>query len=387
MNSHRPYTVSYYKRGKTWTYHLAWREGGRRIQEKRGRHPTKGAAILAADKRIKELETLGWSRPYDGTVRAWLETWLDSLVVAGRAATTVKSYRQKFEHYVYDRIGSVLLTELDTITIDKLYAELLACGGRDGRPLSARSVRYTHTILRRALADAKRKRLIPVNVADDATPPSSSAAQPPEPTVWSAEQMDEFLHATSSSYYGPMWHFMALTGVRRSEACGLLWRRVDLDVGTVMIRDTLCQFEGELIVGDGKTSRSRRAIDLDRRTILVLRRWRAVQAQHRLVAGEGWQDSGAVFTRPDGRAMLPDSVSQAFRRDVRLSGLPPIRLHDLRHTHGSIWAAHRHDAREVADRLGHSDPAFTLRTYVHLLPGRQRQGAEEVARLVFGEGC
>jgi integrase len=384
MSTRRKYNVSYYQRGKTWTFHLSWRESGERQQCKVGGFKSKGAAQLAADEKVTELEALGWHRPDDGTVRSWLETWLDSLAVAGRKATTIMSYRQKMNHYVYDRIGDIPLVDLDAVTLDRLYADLLARGGRNGGPLSARSVRYTHTILRRALADARRKRLIAVNVADDATPPSARAALPPEPTVWTAQQLDAFLRATADSYYGPLWHFMAMTGVRRSEACGLGWENVDLDAGTVAIRDTLCQFEGELVEGDGKTDRARRVLDLDRRTVSVLRGWRRTQLEQRLAAGAGWQDTGAVFTRPDGRALLPDSVTQAFRHDVIAAELPRIRLHDLRHTHGSLMAASR-NAREVADRLGHSDPSFTLRTYIHSLPGTQREAAEEVARAVYGE--
>src|SRR5262245_44135772 len=112
--------------------------------------------------------------------------------------------------------------------------------------------------------------------------------------------------------------------------------------------------------------------------------WRRRQSEMRLMVGTGWRTTDKVFTAPDGDALRPDTVTQAWRRTVRRSGLPPIRLHDLRHSHATRQLAVRANHREVADRLGHADAGFTMRTYVHTLPGAQRDNAEAVAALVRG---
>ena len=100
------------------------------------------------------------------------------------------------------------------------------------------------------------------------------------------------------------------------------------------------------------------------------------------MVGTGWRNTGKVFTSPSGDALRPDAVTQAWRRTVRRSGLPTIRLHDLRHSHATHQLAVRANHREVADRLGHADAGFTMRTYVHTLPGAQRDNAEAVAALI-----
>ncbi len=51
----------------------------------------------------------------------------------------------------------------------------------------------------------------------------------------------------------------------------------------------------------------------------------------RLAAGDGWVDSGLVFTEPDGAPLHPADVTDHFQFLARRAGLPPIRLHDLRH--------------------------------------------------------
>jgi integrase len=66
--------------------------------------------------------------------------------------------------------------------------------------------------------------------------------------------------------------------------------------------------------------------------------------------------------------------------------LPRITLHDLRHGHASYLLAIGTDHNTVADRLGHASASFTLSTYGHSLPGRQRDAATAVAALIGDSG-
>ncbi len=83
--------------------------------------------------------------------------------------------------------------------------------------------------------------------------------------------------------------------------------------------------------------------------------------------------------------MHPDSFSQTFERLSTSSGLPRIRLHDLRHSHASIALSAGAAVKVVSERLGHQDPAFTLKQYVHVIPGMQAEAAAVIARLVQGQ--
>ena len=61
------------------------------------------------------------------------------------------------------------------------------------------------------------------------------------------------------------------------------------------------------------------------------------------------------------------NFTRTFTRLQAKAGVTRIRLHDLRHLHATLLVAHGIDLRTVADRLGHADPAFTLRTDSHVL--------------------
>jgi integrase len=67
---------------------------------------------------------------------------------------------------------------------------------------------------------------------------------------------------------------------------------------------------------------------------------------------------------------------------VRKAGLPPVRLHDARHTHVSLLAAAGVSARVISERVGHHSPAFTLSAYGESFPAQHREAAERFAALV-----
>ena len=80
--------------------------------------------------------------------------------------------------------------------------------------------------------------------------------------------------------------------------------------------------------------------------------------------------------------MHPESFSDAFETEVARSGLPKIRLHDLRLGHATIALRAGVPIKVVSERLGHENPAFTLKQYAHVIPGMQAEAAALIASLV-----
>ncbi len=92
------------------------------------------------------------------------------------------------------------------------------------------------------------------------------------------------------------------------------------------------------------------------------------------------EDSDLVFSHADGNPFLPDTVSRAWEKLTKKTGLKDIRLHDARHTHASLMLKQGIHPKIVQERLGHSCIAITLDTYSHVAPGLQ-----EAAALRFDE--
>ena len=98
---------------------------------------------------------------------------------------------------------------------------------------------------------------------------------------------------------------------------------------------------------------------------------------------EAWVDSGLVFTAENGEALDPESVSRYLRQAVKKAMLPPIRLHDLRHTHATLALQAGIHPKVVSERLGHATVSITLDTYSHAIPAMQEEAAALIAGLVF----
>ena len=88
---------------------------------------------------------------------------------------------------------------------------------------------------------------------------------------------------------------------------------------------------------------------------------------------------------PDGSIWSPDYLSRCWRRTVRELGLPAVGLHALRHSHASALIAKKTDVLTVSRRLGHADPAFTLRTYGHLFDNTDREAADKLDDVLGGK--
>ena len=143
------------------------------------------------------------------------------------------------------------------------------------------------------------------------------------------------------------------------EAAGLRWRDIDLDHGTILICQQLQQYAGRLTITRPKTASSERAVVLDHTTTTVLRRHRAAQQAEQDTAGPAWHDTGYAFTTRHGDPVAPDWLTRHFRDLTSAAGLPPVRLHDLRHGAASLALAAGADLRTIQDQLGHASIVLT----------------------------
>ena len=300
--------------------------------------------------------------------------------------STFDSYRNNVRLHVAPRIGTIQLRQLQPEDLDTFYAELLVDGKLNGAGggLAPKTVRNIHGMLRKALADAHRKGTVHRNVADLADPPKVRNGGAKDHQVWSADELRSFLGAIEDSgWFAPIF-LSANAGMRRGELLGLTWRNVDLDKARLVVDQQLLSVGYEAEVGAPKTNTSRRTIDLDPRTVAVLRTWRRLQLEQHMSNGTR-NDDDFVFTHPDGGPVHPDRFSKVWDQLVAEHGVRRIRLHDLRHTHASILLKANVPVKVVSERLGHSSPAFTMTVYQHVLPGMQADAAAAFGEVVFGE--
>ncbi|HEX4063674.1 MAG TPA: tyrosine-type recombinase/integrase [Streptosporangiaceae bacterium] len=380
------------KRGSTWSYVIRVKDPESGISKPRwvGGFATEEDAKAARDEgRVKARrgEYIDRNRV---TVAAYLDDWIGSHAMEIKPRTLL-DYQSCIRLYVTPRIGNLPVQAVRPSTITKLYRDLLTSGGRDGKPLAVATVTHLHAVLRKAFRDAVVvDELIGSNPVERAKRPRAQVAEPG--TVWTVTQLRTFLDSARRHRLSAFFHVAAYTGARRGELLNLRWPDVDLDAKRITIIGSTAVIGGERVNGTTKSGRTR-VVSIDDETVVVLRQHRADQAADQLAAGDAWRGvkNGHVFTTGWGEPIYPDTVTSLMSKQIRAYNdpeggprakdqLPHARLHDLRHIHATTLLLSNVPVHVVAARLGHADPAITLRVYAHVI-----RAAETAAADIFAE--
>jgi integrase len=300
----------------------------------------------------------GHRKAYYGKTRAEVAQKLASAIKALRDGIPVPSDRQTFSQFV-DRwivtvtpslrpktasndaqllvshavplIGRIPLTRLQASDLVRVYEPRRRAGA------APRSILHLHRAIYRCLRHAERWGDVVRNVAALVDAPKVTR------TETRAITADEARHLLQTVQDDRLEAFLVLalsTGMRSGELLGLAWRAVDFDRGSIRVLASLQPSPTGLRLMEVKTNRSRRVIDIEPRVVAVLRRHRASQQLERRVAGVEWQESDLVFTTSTGAPIDGrDLIRKWFRPLLKRAGLPPIRIHDLRHSYASIALA------------------------------------------------
>jgi integrase len=352
------------------------------------------------------------------TVQEWLTEWLEGK--PDLAPKTRASYEGHIRKYLIPHLGWARVDKLTSWQVEAMFAEveennqrILECRESDdpkvrasvkGQRVIALSTKHRiRATLRSALSEAVRRPDLPVavNIASHVRLPSCPRTKPlvwtadrvrqwqvdgvvpGEVMVWTPQQTITFLtHARKYRWLFPMFHLIAVKGLRRGEAVGLPWANTRLSDGEADIRTQVVTLGWKTVTTTPKSSAGQRTITLDQDTVRVLRSWKRFQNEARLAAARDWVDSGMVFTQSDGTAWHPGEVTRWFGRVAKAAGLPPIHLHGLRHGAASLALAAGADVKVVSGELGHATTHFTQDTYQTVFPEVARAAAEATAAML-----
>ena len=389
----------------------------RRRQVFRGGFPTEKDAGQALSEAIAAVGNGTRLEPTTIRVGEYLDQWLAAK--AGLRATTRRSYSSHIELYLRPTLGHLQLSELRDVHVERLYA-VLPLLGRDSagprpdevtrllaartgsppvRPLGPATIRRIHATVMSALNNAVRRRLIPRNPAEYVELPRArrpravvwtdervadweATGRRPPVAVWTPEQAGAFLDAATQDRLYPLFHLIAYRGLRRGEAVGVRWTNLDMAGARLTISEQIVQLGWETEEAPPKTDSGERVVTLDAETLRILQEWRTRQDEEARHWGPAWERTGLIFTTEAGNGLHPATATDRFHRIAEAAGLPPIRLHDLRHTAASLALQAGVPMKVVSEQLGHSSLAITADTYTSVLPAVATAAAQSVADVV-----
>lgn len=355
---------------------------GRRKQKWHGGFATRREAEVERAKIVNDLHGGDYVATDRLTLAQWVtESWLPMTKTRVKRST-YQSYRANMEIHVLPALGARALQQLTAPMLNTLYADLLNRGGERG-PLAAKTVRYIHTIVHKALSDAVDAGILRTNPAERAKPPRPNRNGTRAIECWEPSELAVFLESVKDTRLEPAWRLAAMTGMRRGEVLGLRWRDINFDQSRLAVRHTIVSVAYEVLDSSPKSHQAR-VVDLDPATVAILQRHRDRQDAERVEFGSEYEGRDLVICSENGSPVHPQSFSQAFDRAVARINVRRIRLHDLRHTHATIAMKAGVPVKVISERLGHESPAFTLKQYAHVLPGMQAEAAELIAVVVGG---
>ncbi|MBS2533124.1 site-specific integrase [Catenulispora sp. NF23] len=247
------------------------------------------------------------------------------------------------------------------------------------------------------MTDAVNEQLITMNVASLVKLPSGKPPRPkvwtdprvevwrtsgvtPYPVmVWTAEQTAAFLERASRHRLFALFLLAAHCGLRRGEVCGLRWQDVDFKARSIEINQQIVQVGYHPTIGATKTEAGARALMLAKPVVVAVTEHRAAQRREAGKFGDAWLDTGLVFTNRDGTPLQPGRITDLFARLAREAGLPPIRLHDLRHGTATHALSAGVAIKVVSEMLGHSTTAITADLYTSVVDEAKRHAANAIA--------
>ena len=332
-----------------------------------------------------EEQERGGRPPADIPVYDYLVSYLKR-VEPELQKNTIVSYRSmtngKIRRY-FQRRPQLTVGNLKPQDIQDFYQSLFADG------VVANTVIHYHALLRRAFQQAFKEERIDANPFDRVGRPKKNKFHGEN---YTQEELLTLLHLARGDVIYPAILLAGAMGLRRSEALGVRWSRIDWEKRTVLLDTKIVEYRENgkkkvEPVEEMKNKSSRRTLPLPDPVVEMLQ----VQKEHREVYRKMFQGSynaqylDYVCVNQLGELLRPSYVTDHFRELLEKYGLRHIRFHDLRHTFASLLISKDVPLINVSNFLGHSDLSTTANIYAHLDKASKQASAAVISDILQGE--
>ena len=302
-----------------------------------------------------QAELKGIQRTVSPPFSVYLQRFMDRKRDLRKKENTLKSYQDYINVHIMPKLGAIPVQEMTLHDIEAFYVDYL-------KAHTVNSARKVNCVISGAFREAIREGVIEVNLADVDHLEFPKAEKYEGGSAYTGKEVALLIDAAKRAGE-PILAAVVLGvcyGLRRSEVCGLRWKDVDFDRGTLTISNTIvCNGDLWIEAEDTKTAKSHRTIDLFPNTIPYLKQLKQQQADDGLTLDK-------VCVWPNGEPVRPDYITRKTRQLMIKNGLRVIRFHDLRHTAASLLAPVV-SPQQLQHFMGHEDISTTYGTYAHLM--------------------
>lgn len=314
-----------------------WRaESGVAVKRGTMKAPSKQTLVEAAEAWLAGVE--------DGTIRTR----------SGDAykPSVIREYRRSLRLRVLPQLGGHRLSEIQRRDLQDFADRMLAQG------LDPSTIRNTLMPLRAIFRRAVSRTDLAVNPTTGLELP---AVRGRRDRIAAPEEATRLLAALPERDRG-LWATAFYAGLRRGELRALRWEDVDLAAGTIQVRRSWDDQAGAIEPKSGAGVRS----------VPVPAVLRDHLDEHKIRSG---RDGGLVFGSTASAPFTASNLRKRAKTAWARAELPPITLHECRHTFASLMIAAGVNAKALSTYMGHSSVTITLDRYGHLMPGNEEEAA------------
>jgi integrase len=364
-------------------------EAGTKADGTRNRYTktVKAKGIREARKMLAEFETEVEAGEYIAPEKmlfsAFVDEWREKHARKELGVKTLDIYDRFLKNRILPVFGHIRLDKIMPIHIVNFLSSEKRQDGKEG-PLASGTLEYLYRILKNIFSRATEWRIIKNNPVADVKKPKVIQK---EIDVYDENEISILFDALEKEpFHWQMLILLAITtGLRRGELVGLEWKHINLDTGVIEVKQSISLSEnGERIITEPKTKKSKRKISLPDSIIENLKEYYLYSRKKRLTLGDAWKggEHFFVFSNSEGNAYYPETPYLWFRNFLKKNGLRYIRFHDLRHTSATLLINQGVHAKIISERLGHASITTTMNVYGHALQSADREAANKFNSIV-----
>lgn len=310
------------------------------------------------------------------------EDYIENYIKGHKASSTYDKFRSQYKKYLATTLGNIKISKINSTMINDVLQKSKVLN--PAKPLANSTLKSIYSLINSIFNRAIKLELIYKNPCANA---DKITLKPYFPKILEVDEISYILSLLNTSKYTDFLIATIIilateTGMRRGEICGLTWHNINFYNNTLTVRNTMGYINGHTRFQEfPKTQTSLRVIPFSQKIRDLLLKLRSYNEAYKEICKEEYLEPyfndkhvDLVFRHSNGQHIHPMWPYNRFKNLIKKANLDlKLTFHSLRHSFASIFLnISNGDLATLSALMGHSDKAFTLKKYCHLLQNHQR---------------
>lgn len=365
--------------------------------------------MKANQKKLKEEGIKEQNSGY--TLTQVAKIYLDDTKFQRRSVNTIRGYKQLLNNWILPNLGDIKIRSIQESDLEALYDKMRnSKNSITNKPLGETYISHCHKLIKSIYNYAKKKRWILTNPTDYVI--HAPKFDTKERDYYSYDEMLNVytLLENTNVRFKTAITILFNSGLRRGELFGLKWEDIDyrkmpifengkrlfqtntiikvnkeittIEAKSIEPQNIIERITNSLVIIKPKTDKSVRNIVVANKCYDVLQEYKEYQTKN----GFTPKSSDFIFRNEDFLSIWnPNNLTKEWKNFIENNDLKKITIHDIRHSHATYLLSLGIPPQDVARRLGHSEPATTLKIYTHSNLMQDQKIADMISKNVYYE--